>query len=300
MTRPSPHNAIFAWQNCVTGTAPNNLAAETFDDALSGGPGWRGWVQPYNMATWLLGQEAVSRTAAGTEHRIVQAWDTAQPVDLVAVVGHNIVIADDSTIRVRVTTEDGEVDSGPLPAYPPAPLGYIPWGDSRFWGHLLVGPWDRRFVFVLDELVFATAVTIEITGAGQDGQALAIPIVYAGPSWQVGQNYDKGSGSGPHAVGDLQGADYGTPLAEADVAPRVWTGRFGHLTEGEVRARLAELLAHTGRGRLPFLALMEPGTDYGLMTQTLLAFLPEAPLVRKSTAVAGEYDLELELREWLA
>ncbi|MFV3126127.1 hypothetical protein [Niveispirillum sp. KHB5.9] len=282
MTRPLPHNAILAWSNC--------LPAAT----LTGS-----WTGINNLKTWFLGEEAVTGTAGAGPHVITATWAAEQAIDLVMILGHNL-LEDGTTIRVQLYNGATLIhDSTAMPAYVPAPIGYIPWGDNRFWGHML-GPWDRRWGLVLDELLWITKAVITITAAGLDGVAVSLPILYVGPSWQVQANYDRGSAAGLHGAADVQGADFGVPQPDDDPMPRTFNCTLSHLTEGEVRARLRELLAHTGRGKLPFLLLPEPGDAFGIMTQTMLAFLPDTPRVVRSTTRKDEFVMDLDAREWLA
>lgn len=282
MTRALPHNAILAWQNSV-GTA-----------TLTGS-----WTGLNNLKTWYLGEEAVSTTAGAGPHVITATWSTEQMVDLIVVLGHNL-LEDGTTVRVQLYNGTTLVfDSGPVDAYAPAPIGTIPWGDSRFWGHML-GPWDRRWGLVLDELLEITKAVVMLSGAGLDGQAVALPILYVGPSWQVEANYDRGSAAGWHGTGEIQGADEGVPLPADDPLPRSWSGSLSHLTAGEIRGRWRELWAHTGTGRVPFMWLPEPGDPFGIQTATMLAWFPEPPRLQRSATMADEFVMELDLREWLA
>lgn len=282
MTRALPHNMILAWQNCL----PTATLAGSWDGIN-------------NLKTWNLGEEAVSTVSGSGARTITATWAQDQLIDLIMVYGHNLA-EDGTSIRAQLHLGASLVwDSGVTDAYVPAPLGYIPWGDTRFWGHML-GPWDRRWGVVLDGLVLANKLTITLTGATLDGEDLAVPILYAGPSWQVQANYDRGARVGRHAPAEVQGADRGVPMPDEDPDPRTWDGTLSHLTAGEVSVQLRELLAHTRRGKAPFLALPEPGTAFGIMTQTLLAFLPDVPAVTRSTSVSGEFVCELSMREWLA
>jgi hypothetical protein len=282
MARQFPHNMILGWQNCVTAAA-----------TITGN-----WANGAGLRSWYLGDEAVSQASGTGPHSLSVSWAAPQPMDLVMLYGHTL--AEDSSVRITLYNKGSMVaDSGTMPAYVPAPIGYIPWGDSRFWGHML-GPWDRRWGWVLDGLVWADRLDVTLTGSGFDGGAVALPIFYAGPSWQVSANYDYGSAWGQYAAAEVQGADWGSPLADGDVEPRFFTGTLSHLSEGEVRGRLRELLMHTARGKAPFLALPEPGSAFGIMTQTLLGFLPDLPSVQRSASVRDEWVCELNIREWLA
>ncbi len=282
MSRAQPHNMILAWSNCISAST------------LTGS-----WTGINNLKSWYLGEEAVSTTAGAGPHVITATWTAEQAVDLVMLKGHNLL---ESGTTVRVQLYNGSTlifDSGAMDAYVPAPIGYIPWGDNRFWGHMM-GPWDRCWGLVLDELLWITKAVVTLSGAGIDGVAISLPILYVGPSWQAQANCDRGAATGVHGPGDIQGGDYGVPLADDDPLPRTFAATLSHLTEGEVRGRMRELLAHTGRGRLPFLTLPEPGTAFGIMTQTLLAWMPDVPRVVRSTTTAGEFTTDLDLREWLA
>jgi hypothetical protein len=259
------------------------------------------WTALENLKTFFLGQTASSTTLDAEQTWIEASWPTSQVVDLVAICGHNLTV--DGQVRLRLWLGDQQVyDSGTVNIWPAWPFGTIPFGDPRWWGHQMIAEdiegYHGYWLAVMPELTVVDRLRLDVLNPLNPRGFIDLPLIFAGPALQVSANYDPSDGWGWQESGDVDLAEFGTPITGDDEDPRVFRCQLSHLPHDEALAGLGELMRYCGRGRRPVLVVPDPGDLYHLHRRSFLGFFPRRPLLE--TAYKRHRRAALEIWEWRA